>query len=119
MKTKFTMKNITSFRKINLKKYLILGVFMPFMQSCDCLQKVEGKVFDAQTMKVLSDVVIYKQNQSYSIIKSDTSGSFKFSDIDGGRNCSNVSLVFEKTGYKSDTIVFSASTSGAEVKLSR
>lgn len=119
MKTKFTMKNITSFCEINLKKCLILGAFMPFMQSCDCLQKVEGKVFDAQTMKVLSDVVIYKQSQSYASIKTDTSGVFKFSDIDGGKNCSNVALVFEKTGYKSDTIVFSASTEGAEVKLSR
>ena len=89
------------------------------MQSCDCLQKVEGQVFDAQTMKVLADVVIYKQSQSYSSIKTDTSGIFKFSDIDGGRNCSKVSLVFEKTGYKTDTIVFSASTVGAEVKLSR
>lgn len=113
------MKNIVSFRKINLKKYLIIGAFMPFMQSCDCLQKVEGKVFDAQTMKGLTDVVIYKQNQSYSSIKSDTSGSFKFSDIDGGKNCSTVVLVFEKTGYKSDTISFSASISGAVVKLSR
>lgn len=98
---------------------MIFGVFVLFMQSCDCLQKVEGKVFDAQTMKVLSDVVIYKQSQSYSSIKTDTSGVFKFSDIDGGRNCSEVSLVFEKMGYKSDTIVFSASTVGAEVKLSR
>ena len=98
---------------------LDFGVFVLFMQSCDCLQKVEGKVFDAQTMKVLSDVMIYKQSQSYSSIKTDTSGVFKFSDIDGGRNCSEVSLVFEKMGYKSDTIVFSASTVGAEVKLSR
>ncbi len=113
------MKNKTLFREINLKKYLILGVFMPFMQSCDCLQKVEGKVFDAQTMKVLSDVVIYKQSQSYESIKTDTSGSFEFSDIDVGKNCSKVSLVFEKTGYKSDTISFSANTSGAVVKLSR
>ncbi|GAB2639935.1 hypothetical protein GCM10027035_37150 [Emticicia sediminis] len=113
------MKIINSFCHSNLKKYLILSVFALFMQSCDCLQKVEGKVFDAQTMKVLADVVIYKQSQSYSSIKTDTSGSFKFSDIDGGKNCSKVSLVFEKTGYKSDTIVFSASTIGAEVKLSR
>jgi hypothetical protein len=113
------MKNIASFCQLSLKKYLILSVFALFIQSCDCLQKVEGKVYDAQTMKVLSDVVIYKQSQSYSSIKTDTSGVFKFSDIDGGRNCSEVSLVFEKPGYKSDTIVFSASTVGAEVKLSR
>lgn len=119
MKTKITMKNIASFREINLKKYLILGFFMPFMQSCDCLQKVEGKIYDGQNMKALTDVVIYKQNQSYSSIKSDTSGSFKFSDIDGGKNCSTVVLVFEKAGYKSDTISFSANTSGAVVKLSR
>ena len=113
------MKKKSSFRELGLKNYLVFGVFVLFMQSCDCLQKVEGKVFDAQTMKVLSGVVIYKQSQSYDSIKTDTSGIFKFSDIDGGKNCSKVSLVFEKTGYKTDTIVFSASTSGAEVKLSR
>jgi hypothetical protein len=113
------MKTIALFRQSNLKNCLILSIFTLFLQSCDCLQKVEGKVFDAQSMKVLSDVVIYKQSQSYDSIKTDTSGSFKFSDIDGGRNCSKVSLVFEKTGYKTDTIVFSASTVGAEVKLSR
>ena len=113
------MKIISSFCQSNLKKCLILNIFALFLQSCDCLQKVEGKVFDAQTMKVLSDVVIYKQSQSYDSIKTDTSGSFKFSDIDGGRNCSEVALVFEKTGYKSDTIVFSANTVGAVVKLSR
>lgn len=113
------MKNRTSFREINLKRHLIFGISMLFMQSCDCLQKVEGKVYDGQNMKALSDVVIYKQSQSYESIKTDTSGSFKFSDIDGGKNCSKVSLVFEKIGYKSDTISFSANTSGAVVKLSR
>lgn len=113
------MKIIASFCKFNLKSCLVLSVFALFLQSCDCLQKVEGKVLDDQSMKALSDVVIHKQSQSYDSIKTDTSGVFKFSDIDGGRNCSEVALVFEKTGYKSDTIVFSASTSGAEVKLSR
>lgn len=96
-----------------------MSIFVLFLQSCDCLQKVEGKVYDTQTMKAISDVVIYKQTESYHNIKTDTNGVFKFSDIDGGRNCSKVKLVFEKTGYKSDTIVFSASTVGAEVKLSR
>lgn len=113
------MKIICSFSKLSIKNCLILGVFALFMQSCDCLQKVEGKVFDAQTMKAISDVKIYKQSQSYDLIKTDTSGVFKFSDIDGGRNCSKVALVFEKTGYKSDTIVFSANTVGAVVKLGR
>ncbi|WP_188764167.1 hypothetical protein [Emticicia aquatilis] len=113
------MKIICLFRTSNLKKYLFLGIMMLFMQSCDCLQKVEGNVYDAQNMKALSDVVIYKQSQSYESIKTDSSGSFKFSDIDGGRNCSNVALVFEKTGYKSDTIVFSTNTVGAVMKLSR
>lgn len=111
------MKNIYLCCLPTTKNYLFLGIFMLFMQSCDCLQKVEGNVYDAQNMKVLSDVVIYKKGQSYSSIKTDTNGSFKFSDIDGGRNCSEVSLVFEKLGYKSDTIVFSANTVGAEVKL--
>ncbi len=113
------MKIMSLFRQSKLINCLFLGVFVFFMQSCDCLQKVEGKVFDAQSMKALSDVVIYKQSQSYETIKTDTSGIFKFSDIDGGRNCSKVALVFEKTGYKSDTIVFSANTAGAVVKLSR
>lgn len=113
------MKIICTLRTLNLEKYLLLAIVMFFLQSCDCLQKVEGKVFDAQSMKALSDVVIYKQSQSYDSIKTDTSGSFKFSDIDGGRNCSKVALVFEKTGYKSDTIIFSANTVGAVVKLSR
>jgi len=113
------MKIMPLIRQSKLINCLFLGFFTLFTQSCDCLQKVEGKVFDAQSMKALSDVVIYKQSQSYDIIKTDSSGSFEFSDIDGGRNCSKVSLVFEKTGYKSDTIVFSANTLGAVVKLGR
>jgi hypothetical protein len=119
VKTKFAMKIISLFCQLNLKKCLILCISTFFLESCDCLQKVEGKVIDAQSMKVLTDVAIYKQSESYHSIKTDTSGVFKFSDIDGGRNCSEVALVFEKTGYKSDTIVFSANTSDAVVKLSR
>jgi hypothetical protein len=92
---------------------------MLFMQSCDCLQKVEGIVYDAQKMQVLSDVVIYKKSESYNSIKTDSVGSFKFTDIDGGRNCSSVTLVFEKIGYKSDTLVFSANTLGAVIKLKK
>lgn len=113
------MKIIASFRQSNLRKSLFLGISTLFIESCDCLQKVEGKVFDAQSMEVLSEVVIYKQSESYHNIKTDTSGIFKFTDIESGRNCSDVRLVFEKIGYKSDTIIFSASTMEAVVKLGK
>lgn len=96
---------------------LVLGALS--FSSCDCLQKVEGKVYDAQSMGILQDVVIYKKTQPYHTIKTDMNGDFKFSDVDGGRNCSEVALVFEKTGYKSDTIVFSANSLGVAVKLKK
>lgn len=87
--------------------------------SCDCLQKVEGDLYDAQTMQTLSDVVIYKKTESYHSIKSDAKGHFQFSDIESGTNCPDVILVFEKTGYQSDTVTFSPNASNVVVKLKK
>ncbi|MER0440075.1 hypothetical protein [Emticicia sp. W12TSBA100-4] len=113
------MQKISPLYQKRLFKSLILPFFAVFVGGCDCLQKVEGKVYDSLSMKELSDVVIYKQSESYHNIKTDSKGEFKYSDVDGGRNCSEVALVFEKTGYKSDTIVFSANTVAAVVKLEK
>lgn len=70
-------------------------------------------------MEVLSKGMIHKTTESYHSISTDSSGSFEFSYIDGGRKCSDVTLFFEKAGYKSDTIIFSADTVGAVVKLGK
>lgn len=95
----------------------ILSLILMF--SCDCLQKVEGDLYDAQTMQTLSEVVIYKNTEAYFTIKSDINGHFVFTDIAGGTNCPDVVLVFEKTGYQSDTIKFSPNATNVVVKLKK
>jgi hypothetical protein len=108
------MKNLTN-NCIRISSILSLTLLF----SCDCLQKVEGDLYDAQTMQTLSDVVIYKKTESYHTIKSDAKGHFQFSDIESGTNCPDVVLVFEKTGYKSDTITFSPNALNVVVKLKK
>lgn len=102
-----------------LLKWCFVIMSIVAFSSCDCLQKVEGKVYDAQSMQVLQEVIIYKLNQPYHTIKTDSKGEFKFSDVDGGRSCSEVVLIFEKVGYQTDTITFSANSIGVEVKLKK
>lgn len=85
--------------------------------SCDCLQKVEGVVYDSQSQKPLTDVTIYKSTESYHKIKTDSEGTFTFTDIETIKNCSTVKLVFEKQNYKTDTLTFGANTTNAMVSL--
>ncbi len=89
------------------------------LQSCDCLQKVEGKVYDEFSMKPLADVQIHKKGEAYQKIKTDSEGKFSFSDIDGGKNCKNVILIFEKDSFKNDTITFSANDLNVIIKLKK
>ncbi len=108
------MKNLTN-NCIRISS--ILSLILMF--SCDCLQKVEGDLYDAQTMQTVSDVVIYKNTESYHTIKSDAKGHFQFTDIESGTKCPDLSLVFEKKGYQSDTITFSSNALNVVVKLKK
>ena len=103
------------------KQFIRISSFLSLILlfACDCLQKVEGNIYDEKSMQALSDVVIYKKSESYHTIKSDANGHFEFTDIESGTNCPDVILVFEKTGYKSDTIAFSPSSSNIVVKLKK
>ena len=102
-------------KKVCHKLFFLLPILL--LMSCDCLQKVEGVIYDELSTKPLAEVMIYKVDESYHKIKSDTNGKFQFSDITGGSDCKNVVLVFEKSTYKNDTIVFSSSELNAVVKL--
>ena len=108
------MKKVIN-NSVSISSFLLLMLLF----GCDCLQKVEGDLYDAQTMQTLSDVVIYKKTESFHSIKSDNKGHFQFTDIESGTNCPDVILVFEKTGYKSDTITFSPNASNIVVKLKK
>ncbi len=89
------------------------------LASCDCLQKVEGVVYDELSQKPLAEVEIHKKGESYHKIKSEADGKFLFSDIDGGKNCGNVVLIFEKDNFKNDTITFSSNELNAVVRLKK
>lgn len=96
---------------------MLMAIVAFSLLSCDCLQKVEGTVFDASTNQPIVDVTIYKSTESYHSIKTDSQGKFSFSDIETPKNCSTVKLVFEKKNYKTDTLSFGANTTNASVNL--
>ena len=101
------------------KNQTLMAIVVFSLLSCDCLQKVEGVVYDSQTQKPLADVTIYKSTESYHTIKTDSEGKFSFSDIETPKNCSTVKLVFEKQNYKTDTLSFSGNITDAVVNLKK
>lgn len=104
-------------RKVCHKLIFTLPILLA--TGCDCLQKVEGVIYDELSMKPLAEAMIYKVDESYHKIKSDSEGKFHFSDITGGSDCKNVVLVFEKSNYKNDTLSFSSNELNAVVKLKK
>lgn len=87
---------------------------------CDCMITTDGKVQDENSSQALNEVSFYSLNKTYNKSKNDLNGSFSFSEINGGAgNCASIDIVFEKTGYKSDTITFKSGSKDVIVKLKK
>lgn len=98
------MKNLTTW---------CLGLMASLLVSCDCLQRLQGTVLDADTGKPLADVYytrmplneIQKQQilEDTSAFKplTDSTGRFSVSFMSNGFNCKpHMILYLEKPGYQ-------------------
>jgi hypothetical protein len=112
LKLELAMKN----RK-KVAKTIVLLSFL--LTSCDCVILVEGSIKDDKNVPI-SDVTFYSLNKTYNTKKSGVDGKFSFSEINGGvGKCSSIDLVFEKSGYKTDTITFKSGSKDVVVALKK
>ena len=81
---------------------------------------INGKIQDENGNLPLSEVSFYSLNKTYNKKKNEVNGTFSFSEINGGAGkCASIDLVFEKVGYKSDTITFKSGAKDVIVKLKK
>jgi hypothetical protein len=87
-------------------KALLLFFLISVLASCDCLQHVQGYVFDAETQLPIDSVLIVNNNLSDSLsnnglgIYTDSLGRFDYTSLSIGLfGCPKISLSFIKEGY--------------------
>jgi hypothetical protein len=75
--------------------YIIFGMFIGFTSYAQSLNVIKGKVLDANSAKMLSDVTVYIQNTDISQ-KTTSNGTFILENVPKG----DLIIVLEKTGYE-------------------
>ena len=83
-----------------LKPLIYLLLILIFFESCDCRQQAQGIILDKKTKKPIDSVYVHKLGEQQGEY-SDSTGSYKISEIDGGIfGCPVLKLAFYKIGYK-------------------
>jgi len=88
---------------MKILKISILIFTFAVLNSCDCLQHVQGVVIDSET-RLPIDKVMIKENSRDWVIHTDSLGNFEFTSVTGGLfGCPKISLSFEKEWYNKAT----------------
>ncbi|WP_210463798.1 carboxypeptidase regulatory-like domain-containing protein [Rufibacter roseolus] len=71
-----------------------------FLTSCDCYQRVQGKVVDLKSGLPLENVSVSNPVKENFKTETDSLGQFELAGISGGFSCPPMSVVVEKAGFK-------------------
>lgn len=88
-------------------KLFILSPLLFLFVSCDGFQAIDGIIVDSESKKPISNVLIKEINKFDALGFSDEQGYFEFHEISGfAFGDKEMTVVFSKENYKSDTITF-------------
>jgi hypothetical protein len=88
-------------------KFLILSALFFLFVSCDGFQAIDGMIVDSETHKPITNVQIREIKEVDALGFSDEQGYFEFHKITGFTfGDKEMTLVFSKENYTSDTITF-------------
>jgi len=102
-------------------KVCVLIFISVIFTSCDCVQRVEGVVIDAETQLPIDKVKIMKADTENTFVEyTDSLGNFEFYAISGGLfGCPKILLSFEKEGYIKINKKYNPSTRNVVVILKK
>ncbi|MCF8463642.1 MAG: carboxypeptidase-like regulatory domain-containing protein [Flavobacteriales bacterium] len=79
---------------------LVLVVVACFvLAGCDCLQNLKGTIVDTTSGNPIPNAIVYKELDVLIRDTSDTEGHFEISDITGSKDCVNIKLIVQRSGY--------------------
>lgn len=88
-------------------KFFILSVLFFLIISCDGYQSIDGIIVDSETHKSITNVQIREIKEVDALGFSDEQGYFEVNQISGfAFGDKEVTIVFSKKNYTSDTITF-------------
>ncbi|MCF8460274.1 MAG: carboxypeptidase-like regulatory domain-containing protein [Flavobacteriales bacterium] len=93
-------------------KLFLSTVLLFLLAGCDCLQTLKGTVVDATTGNPLSNAIVYKELDNSIRDTTDAQGMFEISDITSTKDCNNIKLIAERSGY--NTLALTA-PNGADI----
>jgi hypothetical protein len=82
-----------------MSKLFLSTVSLLLLAGCDCLQTLKGTVVDATTGAPLSNAIVYKELDTSVRDTTDAEGMFEISDITSTKDCNNIKLIVERSGY--------------------